>query len=99
MDIKTLQQERDKHTTGFFWLGLQIAVIFGLPAGIAVFVGKKLNLQFDTNIWTTIFLAAAFVISWVIVGIMYNKKSKILNKIESQIRELRKIEEESKSKE
>lgn len=94
--IKELQVKRDSHTSGFFWLGLYIAFIFGIPAGIAVVVGKKLNTVYSTNKWTTILLFVSFIISWVIVGFKYNQKSKVLNEIESQIKELRDIENKQK---
>lgn len=96
-NIKDLQIKRDAHTSGFFWLGLYIAFIFGIPAGIAVVVGKKLNAQYSTDKWTTILLIVSFIISWVIVGFKYNQKSKILNEIESQIKELRDIENKQKA--
>ncbi len=93
MDIKELQNLRDKHTTGIFWLGLGIAAVFLVPALLAVYFGKKLNAQFEVSYFTNILLALAFIISWVIVGFQYKNKTKILRNIESQIVELRKKEE------
>jgi len=99
MDIKDLEEKRNKETSGFFWLGLQIAFIFILPALVAVFFSKKLNIYFNTEIWSIICLVFSFVFSWVIVGFFYHKKSKKLNLIEKQIVELRKIEDLNKNKE
>lgn len=98
MNIKELEQERDKHTTGFFWLGLHIAIIFAVPAIAAVLIGKFLNHKYDASNWTTVLLALTFIGSWVVVGFMYKKKSKILNEIESQIRDLRISEENQNNK-
>ena len=41
--LKDLYQKRDKYITNFFWLGLKIALIFGVPA----FVGAFLGIFFD----------------------------------------------------
>lgn len=97
MDIKELQQKRDKETTGFFWLGLQIAFIFGIPAFIAGFLGKNLAQKFDNPKITFFCLTASFIFSWVMVAIFYHKKSKKISIIENQILELRKKEDSNKN--
>ncbi len=94
MDIKELQNLRDKHTTSFFWLGLEIALVFLVPALLAVYLGKKLDTATGASFWSILFLAITFALSWVWVGFKYNKKSKILKDIESQIVALRAIEDE-----
>jgi uncharacterized BrkB/YihY/UPF0761 family membrane protein len=91
MDIDTLIQKRDKEITGFFWLGLQIAFIFGIPAFLALYIGKKLS-ELSGNKYTVISLAISFIFSWVIVIIIYRRKAKKLKILEDQIKILRKKE-------
>lgn len=88
MNLKELEQKRDKEVTGFFWLGLQIAFIFGIPAFLAVWIGGILNQQSDTN-FRAIFLVLAFVISWVIVILIYQRKTKKLKELDLKIKEMK----------
>ena len=92
MNIKELEEKRDKQMTGFFWLGLQIAFIFGVPAFIAVFIGKKIAIKYENSNILIISLFISFVVSWFIVFFIYQKKSKIMKKIEDEIKKLRKEE-------
>jgi hypothetical protein len=92
MNIKELEEERDRQVTGFFWLGLQIAFIFGIPAFTAAFIGKKLAKIYENNNIVTILLFISFVISWVIIFFLYQKKSKNIKKVEDEIKKLRKEE-------
>lgn len=89
MDLKELEQKRDKEITGFFWLGLQIAFIFGIPALVMVFIGKKLSAHLGNNNIITFCLVISFIFSWILVAIFYRKKSKRLGEIEQQIREIK----------
>lgn len=53
----------------FWWLGLQIALIFGIPAFSALFLGKFLDRQAGTGkIITLSLLVCAFVVSWVVLS-------------------------------
>jgi len=90
MEIEKLEKQRDQEITGFFWLGLQIAFIFGIPAFLAVFISKKIILLTGNKNATTIALVISFILSWVIVFIIYQKKSKKLKIIEDNIKKLRK---------
>jgi len=71
MELKELEEQRDREVTGFFWLGLQIAFIFGIPAFIAVTTGRKLVERFDNNNILIVCLVIAFIFSW----LQFNKKS------------------------
>lgn len=96
-ELKTLIQKRDKITTGFFWLALKIAFIIGIPAFVAAFFGKKLDSAKGTNFtFTLIFLAIAFIISWVIIYFQYKKISAKVKDVEDKIKNLRKSLEEVK---
>lgn len=96
--IKSLRAERDKITTGLFWLMLKIAFIIGIPAFIAAFFGKRLDAKNETGLkFTIVFLILAFIISWVIIYFEYKKISKKLKSVEGKILELKKeLEEENK---
>ena len=89
-DIKNLEKKRDQAMTGFFWLGLQIAFIFGIPAFIAAFIGKKLSEGSGNKNIIIISLFISFILSWSIIIYIYRKKSKNMKKIEDEIRTLRK---------
>ena len=92
MEIEELEKKRDEAMTGFFWLGLQIAVIFAIPAITAAIVSKKIALQTGFKGATTIGLGISFIISWIIVIYIYRKKAKKMKEIEDKIRTLRKQE-------
>lgn len=89
MELKELEEKRDKEVTGFFWLGLQIAVIFAVPAFSAAFIGKSLAEKFSNKNITTFLLMASFIFSWVVIIFLYNKKSKKMKEIENQIKILK----------
>lgn len=92
MNLKELENKRDKEVTGFFWLGLQIAFIFGIPAFLAVLLSKIIIGETGNKNITTVFLLISFIFSWVLVFFFYQKKSKKIKIIEDQIKELRKKE-------
>ncbi|MDD3662647.1 MAG: hypothetical protein PHT84_02155 [Candidatus Pacebacteria bacterium] len=96
MDLKKLENERDKEVTGFFWLGLQIAFIFGIPAFLAVWISKIIIGETGNKNITTIALFISFIFSWILVFYFYKKKAKKIKIIEDQIRELRKNETNNK---
>ena len=89
MKLKELEAQRDREVTGFFWLGLQIAFIFGIPAFTAAIVGKKLSEKFGGDQWVTICLVISFIFSWLIIIYVYKKKSKKIKEIEDKIKELK----------
>lgn len=89
--LKQLMKKRDAITTAFFWLGLKIALIFGIPAFLGAFFGRKLDkAQGDGWLFTIVFLALAFVSSWVIVYFQYKKISKKLKAVDEEIISLKK---------
>jgi uncharacterized membrane protein (DUF485 family) len=87
--LTELRKKRDALMTSFFKLGLQIALIFGVPAAIAAFFGTQLDKGREGNTFVTIFLICSFIISWVIVIRIYRKQSSKIEAIESEIRELK----------
>ncbi len=90
MDIvKQLEQKRDEHMTGLFWLALHIAFIFAIPAVAAAFTGKKLNVYFGISWAQFALLFVSFVLSWAIMAQQYNKKTKAMKVIDEQIKQAR----------
>jgi predicted permease len=89
MEIEKLIEKRDREITGFFWLGLQIAFIFGIPAFLALFINKKITANTGNN-YMVISLIGTFILSWIIVIFIYQKKSKRLKALENEIKRLRK---------
>lgn len=88
MDLKTLEAQKDKEIHGFFYLGLQIAFIFGLPAALAVILSGALKPD-SNNIKTTVALLISFILSWIIIIYIYVKKSKKMKIIEDEIKKMK----------
>jgi len=89
-EIKVLLVKRDKIITGFFWLALKIAFIFGIPAFIGAYLGRKIDKANESGFtFTVIFLVVAFIVSWVFVYFEYKKISKKTKEIEDKIKVLR----------
>jgi hypothetical protein len=97
-DLKTLEQERDKHINGLFWLGLKIALIFGIPAALGAWSGRQLDAsRGDDWTFTILFLVIAFFVSWTIVILQYKKIAGKIKVIEDQIKELKSKQENNGS--
>ena len=72
---------REAYRAKVFRMMFRIAMMFAVPAGLAVWLGGMLDSKFSTdgNMWRLILLAVAFVLSWVMVARLYiqlNKESK-----------------------
>ena len=86
--MNALQQEQHKQIEKIFWLGLQISFIFAIPAGIAVFAGKKVDAMLGTDgLATTSALATAFIFSWALVLVQYHRLNKKLKEVNRRIKE------------
>lgn len=83
--LTDLRKKRDALMTSFFWLGLQIALIFGVPAALGAILGTQLDKSREDSLFTTIFLISAFILSWVVVYFRYKKYSTELYAVESEI--------------
>jgi len=85
-DILKLEKEREKHITKLFWFALEIAIIFLVPALIAVFI----SLEFFSRKVAIVSLPFTFIISWVIVIFRWKKLNALLTKLDKDILELKK---------
>lgn len=88
--IKELTSKREFWRTKIFWLALEIAFIFGIPAFAALFMGKALDKHFETE-RTILFslLVVAFISSWFMVAYRYKSVKKSLDSIEKELSELK----------
>jgi Flp pilus assembly protein TadB len=87
-EIQRLEKERSDATTKIFRLGLEIAVIFAVPAIlVAVLAAPRLT----TNV-TFILLVITFVLSWVVIIARYKKVHKKMTALDARIRELKQQE-------
>lgn len=83
MELETLLKKRDAYAGRIVKLGIQIAVIFLLPAAAAVFLSRHFNLSF------LYFFPGALIISWGLVIYLYKKVSKEMKELDARIKELR----------
>lgn len=83
--LESLIQERETYVTRIFWTGLEIAFMFAIPLALAIVL-----IKFVTNgFWSWVVLILAFVSSWLLVIRKYNKLSKIMMRLDGEIRQLR----------
>jgi Na+/melibiose symporter-like transporter len=87
--LTDLRKKRDALMTSFFKLGLQIALIFGIPAAAAAILGTQLDKAREGSTFTMIFLGCAFVLSWAIVIRRYQKQNAKIEAVEKEIRDLK----------
>jgi len=90
-EIKRLAQVRDHYQTKAFWMMLEIAFVFGLPASGAFFLGRKLDHLYDTGRTIILsLLAVAFVFSWVVVIVRYRQLDRELKKADQALQAAKK---------
>lgn len=93
MKLKELEQQRDAYAGRIAKLAIQIALIFGVPAALAI----GLSRWFEVKIMYL--LPVAFIISWIMVITLYRKVDRKVRELEQQISELKKEELEKGTKE
>ena len=84
-ELEKLKNQREKQITGVFWFGLEIIFIFGIPAALGAFIGKKL---LGGGTWLFVILVFTFILSWVIMGVRYTALNKKMKKLDDRIKEL-----------
>jgi cytochrome c biogenesis protein CcdA len=89
--LESLTAEREKYVTRIFWFALEIALIFLLPAIIAIFLYKAIAPE--NSSWHV--LPVAFIISWGIVIKRYMTLHKKLSGLDKQIKEMRVSEKQN----
>lgn len=87
MELDQLKKEKDNCINKVFWLCLEIILIFGIPAFISVYFGRKLDSLYDTGLNITfVLLFISFILSWILVIRKYLKISKKLKEIDLKIK-------------
>lgn len=90
MELEELRKKRDGFITRIFWLGFEIALIFGIPAALGAIAGTKLDKIYNTgNKIVSFILMGTFIFSWIIVICKYKKISSEIDKIENKIKILK----------
>lgn len=87
LELDELKREKDKYVTRIFWLGLEVALIFGIPAGLGAYFGLKFDAHYNTERTITFsLLAVAFAFSWFLVIWKYRRITKKINEIDLKIK-------------
>lgn len=84
--LAALQESRDRYVDRLTWFALSLIAIFGAPAALAIVVGKVI---LDNQIALIVSLLLAFILSWVIVLMYYQRVSRKVRLIEREIQDLR----------
>ena len=87
MDLHNLEQQRDAYSGRIGKLAIQIALIFALPAGVALALFKWMQIPV---LYT---LPVAFIASWVMVISLYRRVDRKVRDLENKIINLKKQEE------
>ncbi len=86
-ELQKLKNQREKQITGIFWFGLEIAIIFAVPAIFAALIGKKL---IGGGVWLIFLMTVAFIFSWTVMGLRYKRLNKRMKKLDDKIFSLQK---------
>jgi membrane-anchored glycerophosphoryl diester phosphodiesterase (GDPDase) len=94
MELDKLKKQKDGYINKIFYLGLKIALIFGVPAVAGALIGKRIDARYDSgNKFSVMILVGTFILSWIITIFMYNNLAKKIKKVEGEIKiEKEKIE-------
>jgi len=80
-NLQELKADRERWITRIFWLGLEIAIIFAIPAALGAWIGTRLG----GGTVRILILAGTFILSWSIVAMRYRQTTKKLKSIEAEI--------------
>jgi uncharacterized membrane protein YfcA len=87
MELDKLKKQKDAYINKIFYLGLKIALIFGIPAVLGALIGKRIDAYYDTDKkFSIIILVFTFIFSWFITILMYNNLAKKIKKVENDIK-------------
>lgn len=86
--IKGLSHREEYYRTRVFYLLIEFAFVFAVPAFGGLALGRYLDNQFATgHFWLTVCLVCAFVLSWSIVIWRYLKIDREMRAVAEQIKE------------
>ncbi len=91
--MKELEKQKEALMHKSFTMMFRVALIFGLPAAAAFFVGRYLDTTYSIRPWGSVgVLAVTFLGSWIAVIKMYLK-------LDKELREFRQKEDEAEEQE
>ena len=82
-ELESLKKQKDYWINRIFWLGVEIAIIFAIPAGLGVWLIK--SLESPSQPVKVLVMVSAFILSWVIVIYRYQQITKQVKNIEDKI--------------
>jgi predicted MFS family arabinose efflux permease len=84
-ELEKLTAQREHAVTRIFWFGFEIALVFGIPAGLGAWIGTKLG----GGIALALILGFTFILSWTIIIFRYKQISKKMSGLDTRIKELK----------
>lgn len=88
MDKKELTSKKKALQNKLYLVMVEIIFIFGVPALVAKFLGQYIDGRSETGkLWTLIFLAIAFVVSWVVLVRRVRVIGNEIKEVENELRE------------
>ena len=84
-ELQKLTAQRERAVTRIFWFGLEIALVFGIPAGLGAWIGSRLG----GGTKLLIILGFTFILSWTIIVFRYRNISKKMSGLDKRIKELK----------
>lgn len=85
-NLTQLKDRREHYRTKMFWLLLEVAFIFGIPALVGFLIQQNLSDRGYSIVISLSPLLVAFVLSWIITVKRVNSVGKKLEAIESEIK-------------
>lgn len=87
---KNIYQERERYRQKAFFMMLEVGAIIALPAIVALFLGKYLDRNNQTEkTYTLILLFASFILSWAVIIRKYIIFSKKAKEVDEKIKKLK----------
>lgn len=97
--LAELKARRERYRHKAFVMMLEVAVIFGLPAAVAFFGGKSVDQKYGGgHKFLFIFLAIAYIFSWVIIFWRYRKLKREIDAVDQAIRAAKNRENKDNNK-
>ncbi|MDP3989226.1 MAG: AtpZ/AtpI family protein [bacterium] len=88
--LKELKEKRRKISDRIYYLIIEIAFIFALPAFGGLWFGMYLDGRFGTKRrYTLIVLLLSFMVSWLLVIARYRRVTRALKEVEDEIKKVR----------
>ena len=88
--VKELKEKRHRISDRIYYLMVEIAFIFAVPAFGGLWVGRYMDARFNTGrLYTGVVLVITFVLSWILVIARYRRVTRALKNVEDEIKQVR----------